>query len=59
MGIARIMIIAIMAGIYSGALNDFENRYGLNPILSHMILIVLIFATGLLLYKTAKKVNVN
>lgn len=59
MGIARIMIIAIMAGMYSGILDGFQQRYGLNPILSHMILIVLIFATGLLLYKTAKKVNVS
>lgn len=59
MGIARIFIIAIMAGVYSGILNDFQYSYGLNPILSHMILIVLTIATGFLLYKTAKKANVN
>jgi hypothetical protein len=59
MGIARIMIIAIMAGIYSGILDDFQQRYGLNFILSHVILVLLTFATGYILYKPAKKVNVN
>jgi hypothetical protein len=55
MGIVRILIVAIMAGIYSGMLDDFQYRYGFNSILSHMILIVLTFATGFLLYKTEKK----
>jgi hypothetical protein len=49
-----IILIAIMAGIYSGILDDFQYRYGLNQILSNVILVLLTFVTGYFLYKPAK-----
>jgi hypothetical protein len=55
MGTARIILIAVMAGIYSGVLDDFEYRYELNQILSNGILVLLTFVTGYLLYKSAPK----
>ncbi|MDQ0224276.1 hypothetical protein ACFPRB_16550 [Metabacillus niabensis] len=55
MGPAKILLIAILAGIYSGVLDNVEKNYGLNNFTSALILILLIYITGYILYKMGRK----
>jgi hypothetical protein len=50
----KIILIGILAGIFSSILNDLEEIYGLNHIVSDLILTITIILTGYLLHKTAK-----
>jgi hypothetical protein len=52
---SNIILTAIMAGIYSGILDGFEENSGLSPIASVLILIILIFSTALLFKKVLSK----
>jgi hypothetical protein len=45
---SSIILTAIMAGIYSGVLDGFEENWGLSPIASVLILIVMTLCTGLI-----------
>ncbi|NQD67720.1 hypothetical protein HP456_17560 [Bacillus haikouensis] len=45
---SSIILTAIMAGIYSGILDGFEESRGLAPVASILILIILTFSTGVI-----------
>jgi phage shock protein PspC (stress-responsive transcriptional regulator) len=49
MSTSKIILTAIMAGIYSGILNNFEVDSGLTRIASILIVVILTFITGYLL----------
>jgi uncharacterized membrane protein YbjE (DUF340 family) len=55
MGPGRLILIAVLAGIYSGILDQIEESFGLKNIVSTLILVLLIFSTGVILYKTEEK----
>jgi uncharacterized membrane protein YjjP (DUF1212 family) len=55
MGPDKIILIAILAGIYSGVLDSVEKNYGLNNFTSAFILILLTYSTGYILYKMGRK----
>ncbi|MGN7939349.1 hypothetical protein [Metabacillus sp. 22489] len=59
MGPAKILLIAVLAGIYSGVLDTVEKNYGLNNFTSALILILLIYITGYILYKMGRKEKVK
>ena len=54
MGPGKIILIAVLAGIYSGVLDSVENIYGLNNFASAFILIFLTYITGYILYKMGR-----
>ncbi|MGE6753775.1 hypothetical protein ACQKFO_10020 [Rossellomorea sp. NPDC071047] len=51
MGSGKLMLTAIMAGIYSGILDGVESHYGLNKLVSAFVLILVTFITGYALYR--------
>lgn len=51
MGTGKIILTAIMAGVYSGILDGVESHYGLNKLASAFVLIVVTFITGYTLYR--------
>ena len=55
MGPGKLILTAVMAGIYSGVLDGVEEDYGLNNIVSAFILILLTYITGYTLYKLGLK----
>ncbi|RIW29177.1 hypothetical protein D3H55_19475 [Bacillus salacetis] len=55
MGAGRIIILAIMAGVYSGILDGIEAETGMNSIGSALILVLVTFLTGYLLFKFKRK----
>ncbi|HWO95889.1 MAG TPA: hypothetical protein VNM45_06070 [Bacillus sp. (in: firmicutes)] len=55
MGPGKLILTAVMAGIYSGILDSFEEDYGLNNIVSAFTLILLTYITGYILYKMGRK----
>jgi hypothetical protein len=55
MGPDKIILIAILAGIYSGVLDNVEKNYGLNNYTSAFILILLTYITGYILFKMGRK----
>lgn len=55
MGPGKMILIAIMAGIYSGILDGVENHYGLHSLVSTCLLILLTYITGYTLYYMRKK----
>ncbi|MCK1999806.1 hypothetical protein MZM54_00230 [[Brevibacterium] frigoritolerans] len=55
MGPDKIILIAVLAGIYSGVLDSVEKNYRLNNITSAFILILLTYITGYILYKMGRK----
>ena len=55
MGPGKLILTAVMAGIYSGVLDGVEEDYGLNNIVSAFILILLTYITGYILYKLGLK----
>ncbi|MEL3974486.1 hypothetical protein AAEO50_19525 [Rossellomorea oryzaecorticis] len=52
---SNIILTAIMAGIYSGILDGFEENRGLAPIASVLILIIMTFSTSFLFNKVVQK----
>ncbi|WP_449539690.1 hypothetical protein [Ferdinandcohnia sp. Marseille-Q9671] len=52
----KLILTALMAGIYSGILDGVEANYGLSHFVSASILILLTFMTGYLLVKMRPKV---
>jgi hypothetical protein len=52
---SNIILTAIVAGIYSGILDGFEESRGLAPITSVFILIIMTFSTALLFKKVLPK----
>jgi hypothetical protein len=54
MRIDKLILTGIMAGIYSGILDGFEQDYGLNHIISAIILTWLTIITGYLLHKIGR-----
>jgi hypothetical protein len=52
---SSILLTAIMAGIYSGILDGFEESKGLAPFASVFILIFMTFSTALLFKKVLPK----
>ena len=55
MGPGKIILIAVLAGIYSGVLDNVEENYRLNNFLSSFFLILLTYITGSILYKIGRK----
>ena len=55
MGPGKIILIAVLAGIYSGVLDSVEENYRLNNFLSSFFLILLTYITGFILYKIGRK----
>jgi hypothetical protein len=55
MGAGRIILLAILAGIYSGVLDGIEAKTGMNSMGSALILVLLTFLTGYLLFKLKRK----
>lgn len=55
MGLGRILLIAIMAGVFSGILDEFQYRYGFNQLLSNIILSLIIFVMAYLLTKWGRE----
>ena len=55
MGPGKLILTAVMAGIYSSVLDGVEEDYGLNNIVSAFILIMLTYITGYILYKLGLK----
>jgi hypothetical protein len=55
MGPGRLILIAVLAGIYSGILDQIEESFGLQNFVSILILVLLIYSTGVILYKTQEK----
>ncbi len=55
MGPGRIVLMAVMAGVYSAILDNVETAYNLNPILSAVLLVLFTFTTGYMLYKVGRK----
>lgn len=51
----KLILLAIMAGVYSGILNELEGNLGLNHLTSILILSIVIFITGYLLNKIGEK----
>lgn len=58
MRIDKLILIGIMAGIYSAILDGFEQDYGLNYIVSAFILTVLIIITGYIVHKIGRNEKV-
>ncbi|WP_226666267.1 hypothetical protein [Metabacillus litoralis] len=54
MGTGKVILIAIMAGIYSGIMDHFEYSYEINNMLSNVILTFLIFMTAYLVSKSER-----
>ncbi|MBM7602429.1 hypothetical protein FS935_01490 [Metabacillus litoralis] len=59
MGIGRLLLIAILAGLYSGVLDEFQYHYGINAILSNVILALLLFVTAYFLTKWGRESKPN
>ncbi len=59
MGTGKILLTAILAGIYSSILNNYEEDFGLNRIVSILSLMILTFITGYLLFRIGKKNKEN
>ena len=59
MGPGKIILIAVLAGIYSGVLDSVEEYYRLNNFLSSFFLILLTYITGFILYKIGTKKKQN
>lgn len=55
MGPGKLILTAVMVGIYSGVLDSVEEDYGINNIVSAFILILLTYFTGYILYKMGRK----
>ncbi|MFL8938877.1 hypothetical protein ACKA06_19000 [Rossellomorea oryzaecorticis] len=54
-----IILTAIMAGVYSGILDVFEESRGLAPIVSALLLIIMTFGTAILLKKVLPQEGVK
>ncbi|MBH9965668.1 hypothetical protein A6P54_13815 [Bacillus sp. MKU004] len=54
-----IILTAIMAGVYSGILDVFEESRGLTPIISALLLIIMTFGTAILLRKVLPQEGVK
>ena len=55
MGPGKIILIAVLAGIFFGVLDSVEENYRLNNFLSSFFLILLTYITGFILYKIGRK----
>ena len=56
----KLILTGIIAGIYSGILDSFEQDYGLNHIASAFIITFLTITTGYLLHKIGRnEINSN
>lgn len=55
----KLILTGIMAGIYSGILDGFEQDYGLNHIASAFIITVLTIITGYFLHRIGRNDNKN
>ncbi len=55
MSIGKIILLGILAGIYSGILNELEGNYGINRFTSILLLSLLIVISGYILNKVGSK----
>ncbi|WP_394238427.1 hypothetical protein [Niallia oryzisoli] len=57
MKLHKILLLTILAGIYSSILNQFEEDFGINRLICNVTLSLAIFLTGLIFYRIDRKAD--